>query len=607
MANSRQEQIMKYVLLTLILIMLHSAGFTSSWQTGVYEAEPVEDAVVELNLTSVDAHSLAVNLTGHLGLDRFNFTADLVFTNKEKTRAEGYFVGGAITIFLTDIDDLFLILKTKNEVSRAFLKRRYPTYETPLDYPLKMAKLELPTEAQWHKHIQDALWGYWRTDSAQKFDSFRCNNGDTPDVNKLCQELREAYIFSNIDKSYTNTLSRQVYTYGVIYNLTGNLEALALMNKGLALLLQRFDENGDVATVEKDGLPVYPMPRQTSQDIAYAQLGLAMAFYLTGDPALLRQLNLTRERIMSSYYNEDMGMLAWTLEDQFPGDSDNRELVAQLDQLNGYLLLVYPLLPESLKGAWSQDISLLVDVLLRKFHDTKRNRFSGILHKGEFNEPGQRHNDFGHSVKTYWMIYIAGQYLNNPRYIEVGKQGIAAINQQAIRFRTTERAESLWANNPNTDYSAWWEFAELTQATATLAMEETSQVVYLPDIYRGWFNLYVDKIQGGVWPYPGSGSKQNQWKNGFHESEMALVGYITSQVIKDEPVALYFQRESGHFQPYYFSTLNAQSISESELGFKVIFDQERHNEATPAPVKLNEIVELNITNVARVIEEDPHQ
>jgi hypothetical protein len=51
--------------------------------------------------------------------------------------------------------------------------------------------------------------------------------------------------------------------------------------------------------------------------------------------------------------------------------------------------------------------------------------------------------------------------------------------------------------------------------------------------------------------------KQWPWKNGFHSFEHALVGYITAQQLRGEPVVLYYAfdpRESGQtVRPYFFT------------------------------------------------------
>jgi hypothetical protein len=336
------------------------------------------------------------------------------------------------------------------------------------------------------------------------------------------------------------------------------------MEIGLDTLLDRFDEKGSVSTVLKNGNAVYSQEQRTSQDLAYAQIGLAMAYYLSGDPLLLEKIDTLKDSIIQNYYLEDWGMLAWTIEDQQPGDSNNQELVAQLDQLNAYMLLVYPHLPTEMKPEWEKDIRLMVDILLEKFHDEPRNRFAGQVRNGKFNKPGERHNDFGHSVKTYWMIYTAGKLLADKNYVDIGRTGIDKIIKQAIHFRTHPRGESNWANQVQSTGSSWWEFAELTQATATLALEQPDYVRYLPDIYRYWLNNFVDKSRGGVWSGANGGAKQFHWKNGYHEAELGLIALITSAQIKGDDVKLYYTKDTGHFQPYLYQ-VQPKSIQKNEF------------------------------------------
>ena len=51
--------------------------------------------------------------------------------------------------------------------------------------------------------------------------------------------------------------------------------------------------------------------------------------------------------------------------------------------------------------------------------------------------------------------------------------------------------------------------------------------------------------------------KAHLWKNAFHDFEHALVGYITSQAVRGEPVRLYYafehQPAGNTIQPYLFA------------------------------------------------------
>lgn len=560
---------MKSLAAGLFLVLITSFTVAGAWDAGEYEVQlPFGHADVELFTISQEGIEVGIQWENDTRPDisktlwRFKDGSDSIL----QFEADTY----AYELKKTTFGDLILSTKIDDQTKSAFLKPVPPAITSIEQYPTDQAITDLPSAETWQNYANDDLWKYWGQDSALSFPTYRCNNGQAIDLDNLCYELRTGWIAAGLEYSYTRMLSRQIYTYGVIYHMTGNEDAFEIMLLGLEQLTERVESNGSIKTVLASGEAIYSSPQRTSQDLAYAQMGFAMAYYLTGDQTWLTQLNTTKNHIIDTYYRDDWGMLAWTMEDQMPGDANNQELVAQLDQLNAYMLLVYQHLPAELKPEWETDIRLMVDALLEHFHDEDRHRFAGKLDKGEFNDPGDRHNDFGHSVKTYWMIYTAGQMLGDATYIEVGAWGIDHIARAALRFREMPRGLSHWGNQTQSNSSSWWEFAELTQATASLALQYNDYARALPDIYDMWLENFVDKNYGGVWMSDRGGAKQHLWKNGYHEAEIGLIALITSQALKGEPIDLYFKRATGHFQPYFYP-ITVKAINDTEDGSIVTF------------------------------------
>jgi len=573
---------MNRVVLLAMLTLLSSLVRSADWQTGTWESVTDRDTVT-VSINEIQTESLILNLRIQSIANPeeiINITAsEFQFADESKKTIQLNSLGSKLSetyyqLGLTTFGEITITLideqaSKKNKVS--FMKPALPEITDLKDYSLEQALIDLPDANTWLKHVSSDLWKYWGTDEAASYASYRCNDGQLIDLENLCRELRQGWVRAGIQYDYTRMVSRQTYLYGAIFNMTGNTEALEFMNIGIDILLGRFENNGSVGTLLLDGNAQLRPEQRTSQDLAYVQIGLAMAYYLTGDNALLDKIDSLKNYIIANYYQEDLGMLAWTLEDNMPGDSTNKELVSQLDQLNAYMLLVYPHLPDNMKPKWEEDIRLMVDILLTKFHIEGDQRFAGQIIKEKFNKPGDRHNDFGHSVKTYWMIYTAGKLLNDESYLSIGRTGIDTIVKQAIRFRTGPRGMSTWANQSFTNGSSWWEFAELSQATATLALEDKNYVRFLPDVYDTWLNNYVDQIHGGVFMSTGGSPKQHLWKNGYHEAEMALIAFIASQFVNDQTVDLYFTRNKGHLQPYLFER-EVTSIQETtDHVFKVTF------------------------------------
>src|SRR5512134_1840687 len=202
----------------------------------------------------------------------------------------------------------------------------------------------------WVSHLERDLVPFWTQpaalgDPVGEFPTFRCHDGRAWDAAAPCPELAEApeWIRAALGREYTRMRSRQTYFYGVAFHLLGDERYLELARAGALRIAARVDDEGSVPSWLEAGRPEPAAGERTTQDLAYAQLGLAMYWYLTRDPAVLDALVRVERHVFETYWRDDWGMLAWTREGP---ESGHQELVAQLDQVNAYLLLVSPLLPE---------------------------------------------------------------------------------------------------------------------------------------------------------------------------------------------------------------------------------------------------------------------
>ena len=152
------------------------------------------------------------------------------------------------------------------------------------------------------------------------------------------------------------------------------------------------------------GVPKPEVLARTSQDLAYAQLGLAMYYYLTRDEAVLNDIRKLKRHIFTQYMNPEWKSLRWIVKEGAEDEHKRQELVAQLDQINAYLLLLAPILPEPDRREWTEDLSRLAKVLVRDYLDAKQNLFWGTVHDPAQKKLGSRHTDFGHTAKAYWML-----------------------------------------------------------------------------------------------------------------------------------------------------------------------------------------------------------
>jgi mannose/cellobiose epimerase-like protein (N-acyl-D-glucosamine 2-epimerase family) len=420
----------------------------------------------------------------------------------------------------------------------------------------------------WLEHVEHDLAGFWMRDDLAgepvgSFPTFICADGAPLDASDPCPSLANAgdWVRSEFGRQYIRMVSRQAYTYGVIYHLTGNESALDRARAGTRYIMDHaWDrETGSVATFVEGG-ELRPEPAQrTTQSLAYALVGPAFYYYLTRDPDVLAFIVSVRHHIFGRYWSDEWKMLRWTLDDFGDDTTDRKELVAQLDQINAYMLLMLPLLDEDARREWQADLRRTVDAMLRDFHDEDALRFYGYIHDEKGKAWGERHNDYGHTTKGYWMLYLAGRRTGEREWVDLGKAGILrnlarafvrrdvadAPEWQAAVMRRAADAGGIyhvWANRPDGIGIAWWEWCELDQAAATMALIDPELSTYTDATYRTFFATLVDPVNGGTYGFPGavSSAKGHHWQNGYHAAEHALVGYVTSAMQSGEAFRLYF-------------------------------------------------------------------
>jgi mannose/cellobiose epimerase-like protein (N-acyl-D-glucosamine 2-epimerase family) len=448
------------------------------------------------------------------------------------------------------------------------------------DVPGKPDVSLLPTGQEWLTHIRQDLLPYWTTPVALgnpvgNFPTFRANDGSVIDPQILPQEVRdidkgETWLLNRMGRQYTRTMSRQIYAYCVAYHMTGEEKYLQYAKEGIDYICTKMvDKDGIFYTWTENGVPGPENAKQRiSQDLAYALMGPAMYYYLTRDQAVLQVL-LKTEKYIFDNYTEGNG-LRWINEKFVDMEETHlptqKELVSQLDQINGYLLLTTTVLEGNDKGQWLKDMVMLANTMKNDYYDADLNQFWGRIDGPEYKKLGLPHVDFGHTIKTLWMMLEIGLRFDAPDLRDFARVNMPRVFREAYsRDYGTWIEKKLEGGKLGTD-RIWWLHDELDQAAATLSMGDLSFVRYLVPTYRYWFFEFVDQKSKDVWHgltgeagKPGKPMllKAHLWKNAFHDFEHALVGYITCQAVRGEPVRLYYAFESkpadDMIQPYLFA------------------------------------------------------
>jgi mannose/cellobiose epimerase-like protein (N-acyl-D-glucosamine 2-epimerase family) len=441
-----------------------------------------------------------------------------------------------------------------------------------------VAPADLPTGERWLKHFKEDLLPFWNVPDAWgsprgNFPTFRGNDGKAVDWAKPPEELASApsWIKENFGREYVRMKSRQTYFYGVAYHLTGDPKMLALARDGVAFIRQRALDpvTGSAVSYWDQGVPQPEVLARTSQDLAYAQLGLAMYYYLTRDEAVLRDIKRLKQHIFTQYWNPQWQALRWVVKPTPENDQLRQELVAQLDQVNAYLLLLAPLLPAPARREWTADLQRLAKVLVRDYHDPERHLFWGTIHDPTQKQLGSRHTDFGHTAKAYWMLERIGRLTQDQALVDLASTGAQALLKAAYLPDSGTWGSRLRPDGTVDSGKEWWIYAELDQLAGTLALRDPTQAKPLSRTAGFWFHRMVDPVHHEVWVAAGGpafepweGPKIHQWKSGYHSAEHALVGYLTAQELHHQPAILWFALadERAVVQPYLFEG-SAQSRS----------------------------------------------
>lgn len=439
---------------------------------------------------------------------------------------------------------------------------------------------ELPSGDVWLSHLTYDLLPFWTKPVALgnplgNFPTYRDNDG------LLYSGLNSSA--RDIDKEYVRMESRQIYAYCVGYHLTGDEKLLSYAKTGVdylrsnALFKTKDGQKGAYSYFSHGSKSWGPSENEiNSQDLSYALNGLAMYYYLTRDPEVLDDIVAVKDYIFARYYDANTNVLSWYPKDS--RESHGKELVATLDQINAYMLCIAPILPTEykqrhLQQEWKEDLKRMAFAIIREYYSTENNLFWGTDDK----KLGTRHVDFGHSIKTFWMIYQIGQLTDTEELRTFSKEYASELLERAYIPQT-----GSWASRPGDQSKEWWIYAELDQMAATLSITDPATAKFLPNTYKFWLTYIVDKRSKEVWSWvspdgtPGQySSKQFHWKNGFHSFEHALVSYITTQQLKKQDVTLYFafkgKPEDVILRPYVYEGV-IKNVEPQGNGYAVTFD-----------------------------------
>src|SRR5262244_1208081 len=447
-----------------------------------------------------------------------------------------------------------LFSKEGVEVMKRAIKILLSLFVSTLAFPA-WPQSSLSTGTRWLDHLSKELLPFWTTDSAfgNPFGAFpgtRCDDATLYDERNPCREIRRNAWISP-QQRHVVALSRQVYGYGVAFHLTGKRAYLDAMKAGIDFIRQNAMDrvNGGIATTQNmsDGSWV-PAPKfRNSQELGYGLLGMAFYYYLTRDADVLQDILAVKNYIFNKYYNPSLGAMQWMLTSSGGVSFDDKRLVAQLDQMNTYLVLLTPMLPEPFQSEWKASLLRLCHVMIDQFYSPGERLFFLSGNRPEDKALATAGTDFGHNAKALWMIRWTGLITGRADLVAFAEESARALFRQAFQDDCGCWADGFSRGGALDVNKTWWIYAELDQLAGTLALRDPTFVRYLPRAYDYWFRHFVDPVYGGgVDGVDGRAhtalrqvAEQRQWEKRDQSLEHALVGYIVAQQLHGELVTLY--------------------------------------------------------------------
>jgi len=193
------------------------------------------------------------------------------------------------------------------------------------------------------------------------------NRSEWSEEFKAAEAAPETCGLVDVDNNYVRAHSRLTYAFGIAFHMTGNQHYLDICRKGAMALVSAMDGNYGMHVIQcrKTNEWDSDYKKRTCQDLAYGLTGLGMYYFLTHDKSILSHIIQLKNFIFKVYMDDGRGYMTW-----YPKylKDPQVQIVAQLDQLYAYMLMITPNLPEPYKAEWKKDMKKIADILITQFY-----------------------------------------------------------------------------------------------------------------------------------------------------------------------------------------------------------------------------------------------
>ena len=406
---------------------------------------------------------------------------------------------------------------------------------------------------RWQRHLSEDLLPFWSSPAATgspagAFPGRRCNDGSLPVPGVSCSGV-SAFQASNPVQTLV-AHSRQVFSYGVAFHMTGDRTWLDLARAGLDYQFSTFLDPStglffESHTVNTGATGPADIHRQ-SQKQAYGLLGPSFIYYLTRDADLFQQISGVKQAIDDTFFDPETGAYRFVAGSEPPG----HRIVDHLDQLNSYKVLMAQQAPAAYRQAWQAEALKTAHFLKDNFYDPTTGLFKATLGTPD---GSVARADFGHAIKSLWFIDQIAEMTGDRALAEFAKEAADGVLSMAYIEEAGAWGLGFDADETPDNRGVWWVHAELDQYMSALAIDRPEYRDKLAVTQAYWLEKYVDHEHGGIWtlvdPETGepdrNASKHWEWQAGFHSFEHALISYLSAGAMAGEDLPLYFARPEG--------------------------------------------------------------
>ncbi len=185
-----------------------------------------------------------------------------------------------------------------------------------------------------------------------------------------------------------------------------------------------------------------------------------------------------KEYIFKNYYNTKQDVMNWMLKSTDQVKFDDKYLVAQLDQMNAYMVLLTPLLPEPTQSEWKEDLVHLSHIIMDQFYSPADNICFLNSNRPQDKDLVYTAVDFGHTIKAMWMIRWTGLLAGDANLVQFAETNGRRVLERAYMSQLGTWVGGLMKGGDLNYDIDWWVYDELDQFTAMMALSNPSLAAY---------------------------------------------------------------------------------------------------------------------------------